>query len=77
LLVDWSNCDATESVPGKMSGVPVLKGTRVMADTIVENFESGSSLEEIHENYPHLAEDAIRKVLTFYQRQNKLAVQLS
>jgi len=40
----WEGCEAVERVPGKMSGEPVIKGTRVLADTIISNFESGSSL---------------------------------
>ena len=72
MIVDWSGCDVIESVPGKMSGEPVIKGTRVLAGTIVGNFESGSSLKEIHENYPHVPEDAIRKVIAFYERQHQL-----
>jgi len=71
MAIDWSECDEIESVPGKMSGQPVLKGTRVLADTLVESFESGSTLEEIHENYPHLSKDEIRKVIAFYERQRQ------
>ena len=68
----WEGCDAVEKVPGKMSGEPVIKGTRVLADTIVSNFEAGSSLDEIEENYPHVPEEAIRKVIAFYERHHQL-----
>jgi uncharacterized protein (DUF433 family) len=66
---DWSDCEEVERVPGKMNGEPVIKGTRVLAETIVSNFESGSSIEEIHENYPHVPMDAIRKVIAHHRRQ--------
>ena len=72
MAFDWSGCDVIESVPGKMGGEPVVRGTRVLADTIVGNFESGSSLEEIQENYPHVPEDVIRRVIAFYERQHQL-----
>ena len=47
--MDWTGCDIVEQVPGKVSGQPVVKGTRILAETIVEDFELGSSIEEIHE----------------------------
>ena len=40
--MDWSGCHFVEINPRKVSGAPILKGTRVQADAIVENFESGS-----------------------------------
>jgi uncharacterized protein (DUF433 family) len=45
--MDWSGCEIVETVAGKVSGRPILKGTRVPADAVVENFESGESVEEI------------------------------
>ena len=35
--LDWSQCSAVESVPGKVSGAWVLKGTRMPVSAIVEN----------------------------------------
>lgn len=74
MAIDWSGCDVIESVSGKMSGEPVIAGTRVLADTIAGNFESGSSLEEIYENYPHVSEDMIRKVIAYYEHQHQLVL---
>lgn len=45
-----SDCPAAESVADRMSGVPVVKGTRMPADDVVENYGSGSPVEEIAEN---------------------------
>jgi uncharacterized protein (DUF433 family) len=68
--MDWSNCDLVERVPGKVSGQPVVKGTRILADQIVEEDALGSPLEEIAENYPSLPIEKIRKLLAFaHQRQ--------
>ena len=53
--IDWTGCELVERVPGKVSGRPIVRGTRIMADTIVQDAELGSTLEEIHENYPDLA----------------------
>ena len=49
--MDWSGCPLVEQVPGILSGVPVVKGHRVQVGSIVENHESGSSLEEIAETF--------------------------
>jgi len=64
--MNWMECPEIEAVPGKMGGRPVIKGTRVQPETIVDNFEGGSSIEEIHENYPHLPVDTIRRIIEFH-----------
>jgi uncharacterized protein (DUF433 family) len=62
--MDWSDCPIVEVNPRKVSGAPILKGTRVQADAIVENFEGGSPVEEIAENFA-IPESTIRELLTF------------
>jgi uncharacterized protein (DUF433 family) len=42
-----------------------VRGTRILADTIVEDAELGSSSEEIHENYPDLTVSEIQRLLDF------------
>jgi uncharacterized protein (DUF433 family) len=61
---DWSECSIVEINPRKMSGVPILKETRVQADAIVENFEGGSPVEEIAENFG-IPQAAVREILNF------------
>jgi uncharacterized protein (DUF433 family) len=39
--MDWSGCLQVEQVPGKVSGAPILKDTRMPADAVVENYEAG------------------------------------
>lgn len=63
--MDWSGCELVEVVPGKHSGDPLIKGTRIPADAIVSNLKAGSNLQEIAENYPSASEDTIRGVLTY------------
>ena len=43
--LDWSQCPAVESVPGKVSGAWVLKDTRMPVSAIFENLEAGASVE--------------------------------
>ena len=68
-LVDWSGCSLVERIPGKLSGAPVLKGTRLRADTIVSNYEAGSPIAEIAENYPSASVDTIKALLAYAHGQ--------
>jgi uncharacterized protein (DUF433 family) len=45
--LDWSQCPAVDSIPGKRSGAWVFKDTRMPVSTVFENLESGASIEEI------------------------------
>jgi len=63
--MDWSGCELVEVVPGKHSGDPLIKGTRIPADAIVSNFETGSSVEEIAENYPSASMEIIKALLAY------------
>ncbi len=49
MALDWSQCPAVESIPGKVSGAWVFKGTRMPVATVFENLEAGASIEEIME----------------------------
>lgn len=62
--MDWTGCPLVEVNPRKVSGAPILKGTRVQADAIVENYEDRSPVEEISENFA-VPEATIRALLTF------------
>ena len=67
--MDWTGCPLVEVIPGKVSGVPLLKGTRMPADGIVSNFQTGSPVEEIAENFD-ISEASIRALLAYAARQN-------
>jgi uncharacterized protein (DUF433 family) len=58
--VDWSRCPLVEVIPGKVSGLPLIKGTRVQADTIRESAELGEAPEEIAYNYDLKLDDVLR-----------------
>lgn len=47
------------SDPSVMSGAPVVRGTRVPAETILTYLRAGHSTREIFEDYPSLPIDAI------------------
>lgn len=62
--LDWSQCPDVESVPGRMSGAWVLKGTRMPVQTIFENLEAGLSVKEITEVFD-VTEQEVKAVLHF------------
>jgi uncharacterized protein (DUF433 family) len=62
--LDWSQCEAVESIPGKVSGAWVFRGTRMPVQTVFENLEAGMSLAEITEVFDVTPEE-IRAVLHF------------
>ena len=62
--LDWSQCPAVESIPGKVSGAWVLKGTRMPVQTIFENLEAGLSIKEITEVFD-VTEQEVKAVLHF------------
>ena len=64
MALDWSQCPAVESVPGKMSGAWVFRGTRMPVKTVFDNLEAGMSLEEITEQFDVTPEE-VRAVLRF------------
>jgi uncharacterized protein (DUF433 family) len=72
--MDWVGCDLVEIVPGKVSGQPIVRGTRILADTIIEDYEMGSPIEEIAENFPSLPIESIETLLHFAEtRRGQLA----
>jgi uncharacterized protein (DUF433 family) len=63
--MDWTGCELVEVVPGKHSGDPLIKGTRIPADAIVSNFEAGSTLEEVADGYPGASLETIKALLGY------------
>jgi len=63
--IDWMACELIEAVPGKVSGKPVVVGTRIMPDAILNSFELGDSVEEIHEGFPTLSIAQIKRLIEF------------
>ncbi|MBV9154933.1 MAG: DUF433 domain-containing protein [Acidobacteriaceae bacterium] len=63
--IDWTACELIEQVPGKVSGRPVVRGTRIMPDGIVNSFNMGSTIEDIHEDWPSLSVAQIKRLIEF------------
>lgn len=67
-FIDWSQCHAVESVPGKVSGAWVLKGTRMPVSAIFENLEAGANIDEIMEWFHGLDKAQVQEVIEFAAR---------
>ena len=63
-LLDWSQCSAVESVPGKVSGAWVFKDTRTPVAVVFENLEDGMPIDEVAEQFP-VTREQVRAVLEF------------
>ena len=61
--LDWSQCTAVESIPGKVGGAWVFRGTRVPVSAIFENLKT-SPLEEVLENF-RVTREQVQTVLDF------------
>lgn len=62
--LDWSQCSAVESIPGKVSGAWVFKGTRTPVAVVFENLEDGMTIDEVMEQFP-VTREQVKAVLEF------------
>jgi uncharacterized protein (DUF433 family) len=67
--LDWSQCPAVESIPGKVSGAWVFKDTRLPVATVVENLQD-LSVEEVMEQFD-VTREQITAVLEFVAQSLK------
>jgi uncharacterized protein (DUF433 family) len=67
MALDWSQCPVVESVPGKVSGAWVFRGTRMPVATVFENLEDGLTIDEIMEQFD-VTREQITAVLDFAAR---------
>jgi uncharacterized protein (DUF433 family) len=63
--MDWSGCELVEVVPGKVSGQPLVKGTRIPADFVIESFELTGKVGEVLEEFPRLSEEIVLQLVQF------------
>ena len=62
--LDWSQCPVVESIPGKVSGAWVFKGTRTPVAIVFETLEDGMTIDEVMEQFP-VSRDQVKAVLEF------------
>jgi uncharacterized protein (DUF433 family) len=61
--LDWSQCPAVESIPGKRSGAWVFKGTRMPISTVFENLQD-MNVDELVEEFG-VTREQVRAILAF------------
>ncbi|HEX7151558.1 MAG TPA: DUF433 domain-containing protein [Thermoanaerobaculia bacterium] len=47
------------SDPDVMSGAPVFRGTRVLAQTLIEHLEAGDSIDDFLEGFPSVSREQV------------------
>ena len=65
--LDWSQCAAVESIPGKVSGAWVFKDTRTPVASVFENLEDGMTIDEVLEQFP-MTREQVKAALEFAAR---------
>ena len=71
--LDWSDCPLVEVIPGKVSGAPLLKNTRLPVEAIIGNYDAfrdeglspDDAIAETLDCYPGAGIDAIRAILRY------------
>jgi uncharacterized protein (DUF433 family) len=67
--IDWTACELIERVPGKVSGRPIVRGTRIMPDAIVGSHDLGETIDELREGFPSLSVPQIKRLIEFAHAQ--------
>lgn len=69
--IDWSQCSLVEVKPKVLGGAPVLRGTRMPVNAIVNNSAYGLSVAEIVEQF-QIPEAQVQAILA-YARSHRVA----
>lgn len=80
---DWSGCPLVEVIPGKVSGAPLLKNTRLPVEAITGNYDafldeglsSDEAIAETLDCYPEAGLENIKAILS-YRAARQLQAQL-
>ena len=68
-------CELIEKIPGKVSGRPIVRGTRILPDAIVDSYDRGEAIEELKvlldENRDHASAscDTVSYPITHHQEE--------
>ncbi len=66
-LLDWSQCPAVESIPGKVSGAWVFRNTRMPVSIVFDNLEAGATIDQIVEWFD-VTPEQVKAVIEFAAR---------
>jgi uncharacterized protein (DUF433 family) len=81
--IDWSDCPLVEIIPGKVSGAPLLKNTRLPVDAILGNYDAfrdeglspDAAIGETLDCYPEAGLENIKAIVN-YRAERQLQAQL-
>jgi uncharacterized protein (DUF433 family) len=65
--LDWSQCNAVESVPGRLSGAWVFRDTRMPVSAVFQNLQAGATVDQIVEWFD-IPKELVTEVLEFAAR---------
>jgi uncharacterized protein (DUF433 family) len=57
--------DLINSDPSVLMGKPVIAGTRITVELVLEKLAAGETVEQIREAHPRLTREAIKAALAF------------
>ena len=71
--INWSECPLVEVIPGKVSGAPLLKNTRLPVEAITGNYDAfraeglspEAAMTETVECYPETSVEVIKALLDY------------
>lgn len=61
--MDWKERITVD--PDILVGKPIIKGTRIAVEFLMERLADGWSIDEILESYPHLTRDDVLAAIAF------------
>ena len=72
-ILDWSQCPLVEVIPGKVSGAPLLRNTRLPVEAITGNYDAfrdeglspDAAIAETLDCYPEAGLDMIKAILAY------------
>jgi len=67
--MDWHK--SIEQKPGILGGKPVLSGTRIGVDLVLEKIGRGETIEDLLLAYPHLTTESILACISFVSCDTK------
>ena len=62
-MLDWTQCQVIQRVPGKLSGARVFNTTRVPARALFEDLEDGATVNGFLSWFPGVTRELVEAVL--------------
>lgn len=69
--------DRIVSTPAILGGKPIVRGTRISVEFILELIASGGSIADIVRDYPFLAEEDVRQAVRFAAESLKIDIDVT